>query len=243
METKQTSQKPLFFIIIFLLIILIIQSGILIHHLGKRNAPPTNAPIDFTNEEKPHPSRAQFYPQQNLLDSFIRNSRRNQNIQNGLDQTAPDYDPFSAMEEMQNHMNRLFNSALRHGPSIADSLSSFQNSLLGDFDFSPAIDIQETKDAYILRGDLPGLQKDKIDVVVKGDILTLKGIRESGRETKDDSNGYFTQERSYGSFMRTVTLPGHVDETKVKANYENGVLTITLPKLNEEPVDQKVPIQ
>ena len=74
-------------------------------------------------------------------------------------------------------------------------------------------------------------------------MLTLQGVRETGSETRDEKRGFYSQERSYGSFSRTITLPGPVDEGNIKADYENGVLTVTLPKLGKDPSARKIVIQ
>ncbi|MBU9889794.1 MAG: Hsp20/alpha crystallin family protein, partial [Candidatus Omnitrophica bacterium] len=103
--------------------------------------------------------------------------------------------------------------------------------------------LEETADAYILRSDLPGLDKDKIGVTVRDNIVTLKGVRETSAESQDEKKGFYSQERSYGSFSRSLNLPGPVDESNISATYKNGVLTVTLPKLVGAKNGQKVPVQ
>ncbi len=111
------------------------------------------------------------------------------------------------------------------------------------FDFTPAVDLEETKDAYIVKSDLPGLEKDKINLTVKENVLTIEGVREVLDQKKDEKSGYYAQERSYGSFSRSLSLPGPVDEAKIVATYANGVLTIKLPKVPGPKDAQKVAIQ
>ncbi|MCB9799341.1 MAG: Hsp20/alpha crystallin family protein [Candidatus Omnitrophica bacterium] len=131
-------------------------------------------------------------------------------------------DAFSSMSRLSQHMNRLF-------AGMADSAFS-QLGSMGSF--MPDVDIEETPESYVVKSDLPGLEKDKINIHVQGNLLTLQGVRQSERESKNDGNGFYAQERSYGSFARTINLPGPVDENGIKAAYDNGVLTVTLPKKN-----------
>ena len=148
-------------------------------------------------------------------------------------------DLFENLRHMQDRMNRLMNTALTYGPPIANSLGQQD----GFFDFSPAIDLNETEQAYLVRCDLPGLDKDKINITVQNNSMTLQGIRENQNETKDEKSGHYAQERSYGSFARSISLPGPVDESRINAEYKNGVLTVTLPKAGETKTTKKVAIQ
>ncbi|MDP3919387.1 MAG: Hsp20/alpha crystallin family protein [Candidatus Omnitrophota bacterium] len=146
-------------------------------------------------------------------------------------------DPFAEMEHMQARMNRVFNTMMRYGPVIAQDLGS------GFSSFHPAMDLQETESDYIVRVDLPGTDKDKIEISVRNMLLTVQGTREVESESADNNQGFYTQERSYGSFARTLTLPGPVNETSVKAEYKDGVLTIFLPKLSPGKEAQKIAVQ
>jgi len=136
--------------------------------------------------------------------------------------------PFRSMMRMEDQMNRLFSGL------------SADNAIGG---FVPSIDIEEKPDQYIVRSDLPGLQKDKIDVTIQGNLLTIQGVRKEIAESGDDGSGFYAQERSYGSFARTVTLPGPVKEEKIWASYKEGVLTITLPKAENSGETGKINIQ
>lgn len=155
-----------------------------------------------------------------------------------LPQGFMDEDPFAMFDQMSRRMNSLMQHAFMFGSPLFQNMP--QNA---GFDFTPAVDLEETKDAYIVRSDLPGLEKDKIDLTVRENVLTLEGVRQVTNTTDDQKNGYYAQERSYGSFARSLSLPGPVDESKIKAVYENGVLTITLPKLPGPKNVQKVAIQ
>lgn len=94
--------------------------------------------------------------------------------------------------------------------------------------FTPPIDIQETDDAYIVEVDVPGMKKEDVHIEVHDDVLTIKGERKSDREEKRED--YHRIERQYGTFRRTVTVPGGFQYDAVKAKFEDGVLRVTLPK-------------
>ncbi|MEI7750734.1 MAG: Hsp20/alpha crystallin family protein [Candidatus Omnitrophota bacterium] len=147
-------------------------------------------------------------------------------------------DPMEAINNMSQRMNSLMQHAFTFGSPLLQNMP--QNT---GFDFTPAVDLEETKDAYIVKSDLPGLEKDKIDLTVKENVLTIEGMREVTNKTGDPQSGYYAQERSYGSFARSLNLPGPVDEAKIAADYKNGVLTITLPKAPGQKTEQKVAIQ
>lgn len=92
----------------------------------------------------------------------------------------------------------------------------------------PAVDIRETADGYELIAELPGLSKDDIEISVDNGVLTLRGERRLSEDSSRES--YRRVERSYGSFERTFSLPTGIDSGKVEASFENGLLTLALPK-------------
>jgi HSP20 family protein len=83
----------------------------------------------------------------------------------------------------------------------------------------------------VVRADLHGVKEEDIDVSIEGDMLTIKGKKESESEVKEES--YYCCERSYGSFYRSIALPATVDSKKIEASYEDGVLEVSLPKAAE----------
>jgi len=147
-------------------------------------------------------------------------------------------DPMEAVDQMSQRMNNLIQHAFMFGSPLFQNMPQSTG-----FDFTPAVDLEETKEAYIVRSDLPGLEKDKIELTVKENVLTIEGVREVTNKTEDQQKGYYAQERSYGSFARSLSLPGPVDEARISAAYKNGVLTITLPKAPGQKDAQKVAIQ
>ena len=92
----------------------------------------------------------------------------------------------------------------------------------------PAVDVCESEEAYTVTAELPGLVAKEIKVSVEGDILTIRG--EKRRQKEEETKSYHRVERSYGVFSRSLQLPGNADGDKVKAEYKDGVLTLTIPK-------------
>jgi len=97
--------------------------------------------------------------------------------------------------------------------------------------WNPSVDVYETDNDIVLKAELPGIDQNLIDVQVDNHTLSLRGERKVENETKKEN--YRRVERSYGSFSRTFTLPETVEQEKIRAEYKDGVLTITLPKRPE----------
>lgn len=95
----------------------------------------------------------------------------------------------------------------------------------------PAVDLYEEKDDIVVKAELPGMEKDNIEVNLSGNRLTIKGEKKQEEEVKKE--GYYRAERSYGSFVRTLELPLEVQSDQVKAAFKNGILEIRLPKTEE----------
>jgi HSP20 family protein len=94
--------------------------------------------------------------------------------------------------------------------------------------FTPAVDIKENENEIRLEAELPGIRPDDVEIIAENGVLTIRGQKESERKEGDDR--YQVVERTYGTFMRTFQLPQGVDENQIKADFENGVLTIHIPK-------------
>jgi len=97
--------------------------------------------------------------------------------------------------------------------------------------FSPDFEIEETSDRYVLKGDLPGVAESDLDISMSGNRLTISGKRHA--EKKEEGVNYYCYERSYGSFSRSFTLPSDADVEQVKADLNNGVLTLEVHKTAE----------
>src|SRR3990172_9191469 len=95
----------------------------------------------------------------------------------------------------------------------------------------PRLDLSESENEYKVLADLPGLSKEEIKISLRENVLTISGERKY--EKKEDSKDYASTERAYGKFERSVSLPDKIKESDIKANYKNGVLTISLPKSEE----------
>lgn len=94
--------------------------------------------------------------------------------------------------------------------------------------WTPAVDVQETDDAYLLEAELPGLNKDDVNVSFEDGVLTLTGERKFEEETEEKN--YRRIERRYGTFSRSFNLGRHIDSDKVEATFKDGLLTVTVPK-------------
>ena len=127
------------------------------------------------------------------------------------------YNPFSDTEE--------FPSGLRLFQDTVNRLLSEQNTTRP---WAPPVDIFETDHALILKADVPDVDIKGVDIQIENGTLTLKGERKFEKDEKN--KGFHRIERSYGSFVRYFTLPETVDTENVQADYNNGVLTVTLPK-------------
>jgi HSP20 family protein len=137
------------------------------------------------------------------------------------------------MSALQERMNRLFSDVRAQAPVRGEEI--VQGAWI------PAVDIFEINEAIVLKAELPGITAQEISVEVKDNTLTLKGEKKFEKEVKEEN--YHRVERSYGSFQRAFTLPGTIHQEKVKAKFKDGILEITLPKVEEaKPKQVKVEI-
>ncbi|HTK81562.1 MAG TPA: Hsp20/alpha crystallin family protein [Bacteroidota bacterium] len=100
----------------------------------------------------------------------------------------------------------------------------------------PAVDIIERQNDYLVKLEVPGVDKKDVKITVQDDILTVRGEKKQGSEQKDEN--YHRVERSYGTFQRSFTLPTSVKSEAIEASYDNGVLSLTLPKAEESKPKQ-----
>jgi len=137
------------------------------------------------------------------------------------------------LDTMQKRMNRLFNDFFSGREGDGDELMPGA--------WNPAVDVVEHDDSFVIEAELPGMNKDDIKISVTNDVLTIRG--EKKIEKEDKKKNYHRTERSYGSFSRTFALPGNVKAEKVDAEFNNGILTVTVPKSEEakpKQIDVKV---
>ncbi|HEX5550808.1 MAG TPA: Hsp20/alpha crystallin family protein [Nitrospira sp.] len=142
------------------------------------------------------------------------------------------WDPFRELEDMSERLNRVFSR-----PSLRNS--GKENLTVADW--MPTVDISETEGEYLIKAELPEVRKEDVKVTVENGVLTLQGERRQEKEEK--GKRFHRVERSYGSFVRSFTLPESVDESSVKAEYKDGVLNLHLPKserVKPKAIDVKV---
>lgn len=128
---------------------------------------------------------------------------------------------FGRLSDLRDEIDRLFEAPLTE-------LARSSNLLRG---WTPALDVYEQKDNFIVKAELPGMKKEDIAVSLHDGSLSISGERKS--ETNHEDAEVYRAERFFGRFQRTVTLPAAVAPDKVKAQYKDGVLTVTLPKTEE----------
>lgn len=139
-------------------------------------------------------------------------------------------DPFEEMALMQRSMDRMMNRMFQHGSGwgfqpMADQWLAAT--------FSPSADFEDAGDKWVARFDVPGLDKDKIQVEVRNGVLTVQGERKSEAKSEDQARGFYSSEIHYGSFARSIALPASADESNIQASYDKGVLVVTIGKKPE----------
>jgi HSP20 family protein len=133
--------------------------------------------------------------------------------------TLTRWDPLRELSLMQDRMNRMFDDAGRGWrPDEPSSTTAW----------SPAVDIYETENEIIVHAELPGVERKDIGLNLEKNVLTLKGERRFEKETKQEN--YHRIERAYGGFSRSFSIPAIVDDEKIRAEYKDGILKISLPK-------------
>jgi HSP20 family protein len=124
--------------------------------------------------------------------------------------------------------------------SLVQHFFADEGSTNGSRDFMPSLNVAENEEGYEVTMDLPGVKPDEVSVELHDNQLTISGKREA--ESEETGKTYHRVERRYGEFRRVVTMPAAVDEGKITADYQQGVLRISLPK-SEEVKPTKIPIK
>jgi HSP20 family protein len=146
-------------------------------------------------------------------------------------QRGREWDPFQRMQELMGWdpfevMNQWLTGGGREG----------------GLTFVPSFEVKETKDAFIFKADLPGVEEKDLDISLVGDRIVVSGRRES--EERQESDRFYAYERSFGTFSRAFTLPEGVDPDNIQADLKSGVLTLMLPKRPEvQPKRIKVTVE
>lgn len=140
------------------------------------------------------------------------------------------FEPFRGVN-LQDEVSRLFNEAFGR-TSDEGSITTW----------APAVDIYETEHELVVKADLPDVKPEELDIRVENNILTIRGERKFEKKVTEDK--YLRVERSYGSFSRSFSLANTVNAEAIKAEYKNGVLTLTVPKREEaKPKQIKVNVE
>ncbi|HYL61195.1 MAG TPA: Hsp20/alpha crystallin family protein [Candidatus Methylomirabilis sp.] len=130
------------------------------------------------------------------------------------------WEPFRGANTLQEQANRMFNELLSR-PGEESSLTTW----------APAVDIYETEHELVVKADLPDVDPKELDIRVENNVLTIRGERKFEKEVNEDN--YLRVERTYGSFSRSFSLANTVNAEAIKADYQNGVLTLSIPKREE----------
>ena len=138
------------------------------------------------------------------------------------------WDPFRDVEVLQDRINRIFNESFGRSRDLDDEV--------GLYDWRPPVDIYETAAGIVLKVELPGVNKDDVSVEVKDNVLTLKGERLLDPEIKDEH--YYRKERNFGKFNRSFSLQEPLKPDLIKASFKDGVLTVEIPRPEEEKPKQ-----
>ena len=131
------------------------------------------------------------------------------------------WSPLSELNRLRDEISRVFEEPFG---AAAPTTGFFEG-------WSPSLDVYEDKDHLVVKAELPGMKKEDVDVSLTGDTLTISGERKQEEERKEADS--YRSERYFGRFQRSVTLPQPVDASKIQANYNDGILTVTLPKSEE----------
>lgn len=137
------------------------------------------------------------------------------------------WDPFRELGTLQDRMNRLFEESHRGTQGGEPSPTT---------SWSPAADIHETENEIVVKAEVPGIERNEIELTLENSVLNLRGDRRFEKDTREEN--YHRIERSYGSFSRSFSIPAVVDETRIAADHKDGVLTITLPKTQKAKAKQ-----
>lgn len=130
------------------------------------------------------------------------------------------WEPGREMLSLRDAMDRLLGESFIRPRAALDTFFGGQ---------APALDMQEMDDQVVVEASIPGVKPEEIDIQVTGNVLTIKGERKE--EKAEEKASYIYREQVFGSFCRSVTLPSEVDVDKAQAQFEHGVLTLTLPKV------------
>lgn len=141
------------------------------------------------------------------------------------------WDPFEEMERIHKEMDRLFRDSFGRGMARFPDMGEDEHFL-----YDPEVDLQESPREYILKMDVPGMQKDKISIEAKGGLLVISGEKNKDIQDANQQGQFYRRERSFGYFSRSIPLPHDAKSEGIQAQYENGVLIVKIPR-EEQKLD------
>lgn len=212
-----------------MLVVMCLQSAFLFK-LGKR-----------LPEERRHSERA-VLPDKGAAPQAGAATQRNADPFGDWDSMFKQFDqdewsPFEEFRHMQEEMNSLFDDSFGRFSLMPGGKQGTRA-----FSFSPSLDLQEKDGSYVARMDIPGADKSNLSVKIEDRVLTVSGQISEATE-KTEGRQVLRKERRTGSFKRSLMLPGPVEADKLDARYENGVLTVTIPKAKEEKSSKNVQVK
>ena len=131
--------------------------------------------------------------------------------------------PFQELDRMRRDMDRLWDSFFEDRSMVR------RGDWMGEW--APSLDLAETKNEFVVKAEVPGMTPKDIDISLADGMLMIRGEKKQEKEEKEEN--YHFVERSYGSFTRSIRLPGEVQSDKIKAAYKDGILKVVLPKTEE----------
>lgn len=137
------------------------------------------------------------------------------------------WNPWREIEDVTSRLNAMFRTR--------DDRRDFGR--LGMPDWSPAVDIKENQEEYLITAELPGVNKKDVKVTMRNNVLALEGTKQT--ETKSESETMHRMERFYGTFHRSFVLPEGTNEQKIQANFNDGLLIVHIPKVQPSPIETK----
>jgi HSP20 family protein len=143
------------------------------------------------------------------------------------------WDPFQDLRDAQDEMAQMTQMA-QMSPRLAHALGLHAQQGSGraaTTAWAPALDISERKDAYLVTVELPGVEPDDLEITLEDGLLTIQGERHFAHDSSEQQ--FHRVERRYGAFRRSITLPAQVQAEQIEASFDNGVLQIMVPKMEE----------
>jgi HSP20 family protein len=156
--------------------------------------------------------------------------KNKENMEGGEEEMPRDITPFSPMRDIRESFDRMFEEPLFTRLGFVPAVNT------------PVVNVRETDQAVIVEAEIPGVKEEDVDLEITDDELIIRGQKKTEEEVKEKT--YYRREFSYGSFTRAIPLPMSVQSDKAEAEIKDGVLTITLPKVEEaKPKSKKIEIK